>query len=162
MVRYLHAHVDRHALSEIPPPSWLSRIAPWVLPAIVFSAFYFAGRVRPLRLDELLTAWLITNAAFVATFALLARAQLLTVLAAALVAPITALIPRLDAGVLAAWVEAALRRPSVLDCEGLSQVASLADWRQNRFTRVLLVGFAASVGSTLGALVGAAAVLTLL
>ena len=100
--------------------------------------------------------------AFVAMFALLARAQLLTVLAAALAAPITALIPRLDAGVLAAWVEAALRRPSVADCEGLSRVASLADWRQNRFTRVLLVGFATSVGSTLGALVGAAAVLMLL
>jgi pheromone shutdown-related protein TraB len=162
MVGYLHVDVDRQALSEIPPPSWLSRIAPWILPAIVFAAFYLAWRVRPLRLDELLTAWIISNAAFVATFALLARAQLLTVLAAALVAPITALIPRLDAGVLAAWVEAALRRPSVADCEGLSRVASLADWRQNRFTRVLLVGFATSVGSTLGALVGAAAVLTLL
>jgi pheromone shutdown-related protein TraB len=162
MVRYLHADVDRHALSEIPPPSRLSRIAPWILPAIVFAAFYLAWHFRPLRLDELLMAWIIPNAAFVATFALLARAQLLTVLAAALVAPITPLIPRLDAGVLAAWIEAALRRPSVADCEGLSQVASLADWRRNRFTRVLLVGFTTSVGSTLGALVGAAAVLTLL
>jgi pheromone shutdown-related protein TraB len=161
MVRYLHADVDRHALSEIPPPSWLSRVAPWILPVIVLAAFYFGWRARPLRLDELLMAWVIPNAAFVATFALLARARLLTVLAAALVAPITALVPRLDAGVLAAWVEAALRRPSVADCEGLSQVASLADWRQNRFTRVLLVGFVTSVGSTLGAVVGAAAVLTL-
>lgn len=162
MVRYLNADVDRHALSEIPAPSWLSRIAPWILPVLVCAAFYLAWRARPLRLDELLTAWVIPNAAFVATFALLARAQLLTVLAATLVAPITALIPRLDAAVLAAWVEARLRRPSVADCEGLSRVASLADWRQNRFTRVLLVGFATSVGSTLGALVGAAAVLALL
>src|SRR6187402_2456984 len=34
MVKYLHAEVDRNALSEIPRPSWLSRIAPWILPVI--------------------------------------------------------------------------------------------------------------------------------
>jgi pheromone shutdown-related protein TraB len=161
MVRYLHADVDRNALSEIPPPSWLSRIAPWVLPVLVLAAFYLTWRERPLHVDRLLTAWIIPNAGFVAAAALVARARLLTALLAALVAPLVALVPKLDAGMLAAWVEARLRPPTVADCEGLSQVASLADWRQNRFTRVLLVGFAASVGSTLGALVGAALVLLL-
>jgi pheromone shutdown protein TraB len=63
---------------------------------------------------------------------------------------------------LAAWVEAALRRPTLADREGLSQVASLADWRQNRFTRVLIIGFATTVGSTLGAIVGTIIVLALL
>jgi pheromone shutdown-related protein TraB len=161
MVRYLHAEVDREALSEIPAPSWLRRIAPWILPALVLASFYFAWRARPLRLEELLAAWVIANAGFVAAFTLLARAHLLTALAAALLAPLAALIPRLDAGMLAAWVEARLRRPSVADCEALSLIASLSSWKQNRFTRVLLVGFAASAGSMLGALVGAALVLAL-
>ena len=160
MVRYLHAEVDRDALSAIPPRSWLSRIAPWVLPAVVIVTFYFGLRARPL--SSLLAAWVVPNAGFAAAFALMARAQLVTVLAAALTAPLTGLVPRLDAGMLAAWVEARLRRPSVADCEGLSQVASLADWRQNRFTRVLMVGFAATAGSILGAVVGAAALLLLL
>lgn len=162
MVRYLNAEVDRDALSELPARSWLSRIGPWLLPAIVLVAFYVALRSPPRELGRLLGAWALPNAAFVALFALVARAQLLTVLAATLAAPLVALIPRLDAGMLAAWVEALLRRPALADCEGLSQVASLADWRQNRFTRVLIIGFAATVGGTLGAVVGTIAVLALL
>jgi len=162
MVRYLNAEVDRNALSEIPPRSWLSRIGPWLLPAIVLGAFYVALRSAPRELGSLLSAWALPNAVFVAAFALVARAQLLTVLAATLAAPLVALFPRVDAGMLAAWVEAALRRPTLADREGLSQVASLADWRQNRFTRVLIVGFAATAGSTLGAIVGAILVLALL
>ena len=159
MVRYLHSEVDRDELSAIPPSSWLSRIAPWVLPAIVLTTFYLGLRARPHDARLLLTAWVVPNALFVAAFALVARARLLTVLTAALTAPLTALVPRLDAGMLAAWVEATLRHPSVADCEGLSQVASLADWRANRFTRVLMIGFAATVGSALGAVIGAATVL---
>jgi pheromone shutdown-related protein TraB len=162
MVRYLNADVDRNALSEIPPRSWLSRIGPWLLPAIVLGAFYTGLRSAPRELGSLLSAWALPNALFVAAFALVARAQLLTVLAAALAAPLVALIPRVDAGMLAAWVEAALRRPTLADREGLSQVASLADWRQNRFTRVLIIGFATTVGSTLGAIVGTIIVLALL
>jgi hypothetical protein len=41
-------------------------------------------------------------------------------------------------------------------------VASFADWRQNRFTRVLIIGFAVTVGCTLGAIGGAVAVLVML
>jgi pheromone shutdown protein TraB len=132
------------------------------VPAIVLASFYAVLSARPSEVEELAAAWVIPNAAFVAAFALFARAQLLTVLAAALAAPITALIPRLDAGMVAARVEATLRRPGVADCEGLSHVASLADWRKNRFTRVLIIGFTTTVGSTLGAIVGAIVVLTLL
>lgn len=156
MVRYLHAEVDREALSEIPPRSRLSRIAPWVLPAIVLAVFYVGASLRPRDMPAQLAVWAALNAGLVAVFTLIARAQPVTVLATALAAPLTALVPRLDAGMLAAWVEARLRRPSVADREGLSQVASLADWRQNRFTRALLVGFSATVGSRLGAWVGAA------
>ncbi len=159
MVRYLHADVDRNALSAIPPASWLRRAAPWVLPAIVLGAFYLLLRAHSFAARDMLTAWVLPNAGFAAAFSLAARAKLLTVLAAALVAPLTALIPRADAGMFAALVEAWLRRPGVADGEGLSRIASLRDWRDNRFTSVLVVGFAATVGSTLGALVGAVAVL---
>jgi pheromone shutdown protein TraB len=118
-------------------------------------------RERPLPLRELCWAWVLPNSACVAVFSLLARARPLSILAAALAAPVTALLPRVDAGSCAALVEAGLRRPSVADCEGLSRIASLQDWRENRFTRVLIVGFAASVGATLGALVGTVAVISL-
>lgn len=162
MVRYLNAEVDRNALSQIPGRSWLSRIAPRVLPVVVLTAFFVASRSRPENIGSLALGWALPNVGFVAAAALVARAHLLTLLAAALVAPVAALLPRVDAGMLAAWAEATLKRPSDSDREGLSRVASLADWRQNRFTRVLIIGFAATVGSTLGAIVGAVVVLAML
>jgi pheromone shutdown-related protein TraB len=162
MVRYLHADVDRNALSEIPPSSWLRRVAPFILPAVVLTSFFVLLRQRPLPLFELCWAWVLPNAAAVALFSLLARARPLTILVAALAAPVVALLPRVDAGSCAALVEAWLRRPSVADCEGLSRIASLQDWRKNRFTRVLIVGLAAAAGATMGALVGTAAVIALL
>jgi pheromone shutdown-related protein TraB len=162
MVRYLHADVDRASLSQIPPPSWSRRMAPWVLPLVLLASVYWAQRSRPLDVAGLLTAWVVPNAVFVAAFALLARAHLLTVVSAALAAPLTALIPRLDAGMVAAFVQAALRRPSSSDGEGLSQVASIRGWLDNRFTHALLVAFSARVGSALGAFIAAIAVLALL
>lgn len=80
-------------------------------------------------------------------------------LAAAVSAPITALIPQLDAGMVAAFVEAWRRPPSLEEREGLSQVSSLAGWRSNQFTRVLLVGVITGVGGVVGALIGAALLL---
>jgi pheromone shutdown-related protein TraB len=159
MVRYLHADVDRAALSQIPPRSWLRRVAPWVLPGIVLLAFFLGWRGGALGARALLASWVLPNVAAVALFALLARARPVTVLAAAASAPVTALIPPLDAGMVAAFVEAWLRPPSSEEREALSQVSSLAAWRQNQFTRVLLVGVITSVGGVLGALLGAALVL---
>jgi pheromone shutdown protein TraB len=63
---------------------------------------------------------------------------------------------------VAALVEAWLRKPNVADCEELGEVSTLRDWYANRFTRVLLVGLGATVGSALGAYVGAAWVVKLL
>jgi pheromone shutdown-related protein TraB len=161
MVRYLHTDVDRNALSEIPVSSWLRRLVPIVLPAVVLGSFYLLWQKQvPVR--SLLMAWVLPNAGFVAVASLAARSKLLTVLAAAAVAPVVALIPRVDAGTCAALVEAWLRRPTVADNDGLSRIASLAEWRKNRFTRVLVVGFAAALGGALGALVGTVAVLALL
>ena len=159
MVRYLHAEVDRAALSQIPPPSWLRKTAPWLLPGIVLLALVLAWREGALSARALLATWALPNTVAVGLFALLARARPTAALAAAATAPITALIPQLDAGMVAAFVEAWRRPPSVEEREALSQVASLAGWRKNQFTRVLLVGAITSVGGVLGALVGAALLL---
>ena len=159
MVRYLHAEVDRAALSQIPPPSWLRKTAPWLLPGIVLLALVLAWREGALSARALLATWALPNTVAVGLFALLARARPTAALAAAATAPITALIPQLDAGMVAAFVESWRRPQSVDEREALSQVASLAGWRKNQFTRVLLVGAITSVGGVLGALVGAALLL---
>jgi pheromone shutdown-related protein TraB len=156
MVRYLHADVDRAALSQIPAPSGLSRLSKWLIPICVLLAFYWSyAEGQPGGFRRLLIGWVLANTLMVALFGLLGRAHFLSALLAALAAPITALLPNVGAGQAAAWLEARLRPPRASDCEGLSQISSLAEWRANRFTRVLLVGLAASLGGSLGACLGA-------
>lgn len=155
MVNYLHADVDRKALSEIPRPSWLSRGVRWVLPLVFLGLL--ARVIAQGGRDELvlvLAGWGVASGAFAGAFALLVRAHPLSVLAAALSAPLLVLVPGTGAGIAAAYVEAWLRRPMLSDCEGLSQISSLADWKRNRFTRVLTVAFATSIGSAIGAFAG--------
>lgn len=158
MVKYLHAKVDREALSQLPPPSWLGRLAPWLIPLVVLGLFYRAQASGQGELSPMLTGWVLANALLVGVCTLAARAKPLTVLAAALSAPLLALLPHVGGGSVAAWVEAWLRRPGAADSEGLSRVSSFADWFQNRFTRVLLVGVAGTIGAVLGAVVGLALV----
>lgn len=157
MERYLQTPVDREELSKIPTPTLLMRSLKWVLPLIVLSAFY-KGWVdhESEGLIDMLLAWVIPNSVLAALLSIVAGARPLTVLAALVASPITSLNPTIGAGMVAAYVEALQRRPTVADCEALNEVSSLRDWYGNRFTRVLLVGLAATLGSSLGAWVGAA------
>ncbi|MEO8177608.1 MAG: TraB family protein [Deltaproteobacteria bacterium] len=164
MVGYLHTPVDRDALSQVPSPSWLRRLSSWVLPLLglataalaVSSGAVYSGDVESSgeRLRRMLIGLVLIHTLCVVGPALLARARLLTLLVAPLASVLLAFLPRADAGRVAAYVEASLRRPTLADREGLSQVASLRDWFQNRFTRVLLVGFAVTVGSSVAAFFG--------
>ncbi len=64
---------------------------------------------------------------------------------------------------VAGLVEAWLRRPRVEDCEGVPEaVRSVGSMYRNRVTRVLLVAVLATLGSALGAWVGATWVVTYL
>jgi pheromone shutdown-related protein TraB len=163
MVRYLSTPVDRDALSQIPPPSLLSKVVKWIIPVIVLGAFmvgYHQHEVQGLK--QMVFAWVLPTSILAGLFSVLAGAKLLTVVATSMASPLTTLNPTIGAGMVAGFVEAWLRRPTVEDCEGLSSVASLSDWYNNRFARVLLVAFGATIGASLGAYVGAAWLLKLL
>lgn len=166
MVGYLNTPVDRDALSQIPPPSWLRRIASWVLPllglgalvSVLLSSTAWADtghfETPGQRLRRMVVGLVLIHALCVIGPAVLARARLLTVLLAPLASSVLSFLPRADAGRVAAFLEASLRKPTLGDREGLSQVASLQDWFQNRFTRVLLVGFAVTIGSSVASAFG--------
>jgi pheromone shutdown-related protein TraB len=163
MVGYLDTEVDREALSQIPPPTLRSRLVKWIIPAIVLAAFYHGySKHQGEALEQMLYAWVLPNSILAALFSMLAGARPLTVMSAFVASPITSLNPTIGAGMVAALVEAWLRKPNVADCEGLNQVLTLKDWYANRFTRVLLVGLGATVGSALGAYIGLAWVVKLL
>ena len=157
MIQYLGKEADREALSVIPTPSLLSRSIKWLIPALIVGAFFFSSNDRSGDdFTQMLYAWLIPNAVGAAVLSLVAGAKLLTALVAAIASPITSLNPLIGAGVVAALVEAKLRKPTVEDCEGINEaLLSLKGMYMNSFTRVLLVFVGASLGSALGAYVGA-------
>lgn len=164
MVRYLGTSVDRIELSTIPNPTLLSRAVKWIIPAVILSAFYFGWREHQVEgLRQMLYAWIVPNALGAAVLAAVAGARPLTVLVAGVASPITSLNPTISAGLVAGLVEAWLRKPNVADCEGIYEaMQSLRAMYGNRFTRVLLVALGATLGSALGAWVGAAWVVKLL
>lgn len=154
MVRYLDTPVDRQQLSQIPPPSWTRRLSRWVLPALGLLALYLGLRQDLAQLRPMLIGLCVLHGVCVLAPSLLVRAQPATLLVAPFASLLFAFLPQSDAGRLAAWLEAKQRPPTPEDREALSKVASLRDWRQNRFTRVLLVGFAVTAGSATATVLG--------
>lgn len=164
MLSHLGESVDREALCQIPPPSRLVRALKWLIPTIVLLAFYWGYHKHAGEgLERMLYAWVLPNAALAGLLSAAALAHPLTILTATVASPITSLNPTIGAGMVAGLVEAWLRRPTVEDCEGVQDaVRSIPAMYKNRVTRVLLVAFAATLGSALGAWVGATWVVTLL
>lgn len=164
MLRYQDQEVDREALSEIPPPGKLMGLLKWLIPAIVLMAFYVGYRDHQGEgLAHMLYAWVLPNSIVAAALGALAGAKPLTLLVAFVGSPITSLNPTIGSGMLAGLSEAWLRKPTVADCEGIPKAMdSVKAMYQNPFTRVLLVAVAVSLGSSLGAFVGATWVVSLL
>ncbi|HQB46091.1 MAG TPA: TraB/GumN family protein [Polyangiaceae bacterium] len=164
MVSNLEATVDRDALSVIPPAPWSRKLLKWILPLIVIGAFYFGFRQHEGEtLKRMIYAWVIPNAVLAGILALVAGAKPLTVLLVSLASPITSLNPTIGAGMVGGLVEAWLRKPTVADCERVSEDSTtLRGIYRNAFSRVLLVAVLSTIGSALGAYVGATWVVLLL
>lgn len=74
-----------------------------------------------------------------------------------LASPLTSLHPAVAAGWFAGGVEAWRREPRVGDIEGLKEIYSFSDMRENNLVRVILVAALTNVGSILGSWAGFAA-----
>jgi len=142
-------------LAVVPPKSGVSKVLPWLIPAIVvglFVAGFMAGDTR--QLAEAAIAWILANGLLSALGALLALGHPLTILAAFIAAPITSLNPTIGAGFITGLVQAIVSPPQVKDMEQVSEdIARWSGWWHNRLTRVLLVFFLSSLGSAIGTFV---------
>lgn len=142
-------------LCQIPPKPRLSKILPWVIPAVVIGlfvvGFLFGDRSR---LTEAAIAWVLANGLLSAAGAILALGHPLTIVTAFVAAPITSLNPTIGAGFVTGLVQAMIAGPTVRDLEEAgNDLATARGWWSNRLTRVLLVFFFSSLGSSLGTLV---------
>lgn len=164
VLSHLGEQVDREALSKLPPPSLLMRVLKWLIPLIVLGAFYYGySEHSSVGLKELVLAWVLPTSILAAVFTAAAGAKIPTIIAAFLASPFTTLNPTISAGMVTGLVEAWLRKPTVADCETVTEaVSSLKGMYRNRFTRVLLVVVLSTIGAALGAWVGTGWVVSLL
>lgn len=142
-------------LCVIPAKNRLSKILPWLIPAIVVGLFivgFMAGNTQ--QLADAAVAWILANGVLSALGTIVAMGHPLTILAAFVAAPITSLNPTIGAGFVTGLVQAFVAPPQVKDMEHVSEdIAKLSGWWRNRLTRVLLVFLFSSLGSAIGTIV---------
>ncbi len=139
-------------ISAVPPRGIVSKILPWVIPAVV-AAIIVLGFLRS-GWDggfEMLKRWIIVNGTLSAAGAAAALAHPLTIIASFIAAPITSMNPTIGVGFVSGLLEAFFRKPTVNDFEKLQDdISSFRGFFRNRFTRILLVFFFSSLGSAVG------------
>ncbi len=142
-------------ISRIPEKSTVSKLVPWIIPAVVILLFvigFFFGDQQ--RIADAAMAWILANGLLAALGTLIAFGHPLTIMAAFIGAPITSLNPTIGAGFVTGVVQAFVAAPTVRDMERVGDdLATLRGWWGNRMTRVLLVFLFSSLGSAVGTLV---------
>lgn len=148
----------------IPPPKPAAKIAVWIIPALIIGlivAGFFRGSTDLGR--EMILRWVLWNGTLAAIGCLLALGHPLAILVSFLGAPITSLNPFIGIGIISGLVQATLCKPRVLDAQNITEdVSSLKGIYRNRISRVLLVFFLSSLGSSIGTFVSVPAIFQLL
>jgi pheromone shutdown-related protein TraB len=155
---------DTSALEAIPQRKKISRVLPYLVPAIIVglivAGFFRSGWELSL---SMMWKWILVNGTLSAIGSLLALAHPITIAAAFLGAPITSLNPTIGVGLVTGIIEATLRKPRVTDFENLPEdLLSFRGFFRNRITHILLVFLFSSIGSTLGTFIGIPYLTTLL
>jgi pheromone shutdown-related protein TraB len=158
ILRHLSEKISAEAIDEIssiPPKSRLSKVIPWIIPAVVIALFiagFFLGDREDLA--ETALAWVLANGLLAALGTVVALGHPLTVAAAFVAAPLTSLNPTIGAGFVTGLVQSFIAAPSVRDMESVGEdLVTLRGWWGNRVTRILLVFLFSSLGSAAGTIV---------
>jgi pheromone shutdown-related protein TraB len=144
--------IDTSELEQIPPPSRISKLTPWIIPALIaaliIAGFFKSGGAVSL---SMLLQWMLWNGSLAALGTIIAWGHPLSVLTAFVGAPIATLNPFVGVGLFAGVVEATVRRPRVQDIEHLAEdITSLRGLYRNRVSKALLVFFLSSMGGMIG------------
>jgi len=147
---------DTSSLETIPPRKRITRVLPYLLPAIIVglivAGFFRSGWSLSL---SMIWKWILVNGTLSAIGSLIALAHPITIAAAFLGAPITSLNPTIGVGLVTGIIEATLRKPRVTDFENLPEdLLSFRGFFRNRITHILLVFLFSSIGSSLGTFIG--------
>ncbi|WP_018862666.1 MULTISPECIES: TraB/GumN family protein [unclassified Thioalkalivibrio] len=147
------------SLDQPPPKARWPKILPWVIVAVILTGFVIGFLRNPDIGLQMVMDWVMINGGLAAIGAIIALAHPLTVVTAALAAPLTSLNPTIGVGFVAAAAELFLRKPRVDDFARLRQdTTTPRGWWRNRVSRVLLVFLLTTLGSAAGTYIGGARV----
>ena len=144
-------------LDRIPEPGkvpWFTIIAATTLLSIFGWGFYHGGFNLGAKL---LLDWCVITAIGGALGSALAGGHPLTILAAAVSSPFTPLLPALSSGMVSAFVEAWLRKPTYEDMLNLrTDTSTVKGWWRNRFARVFVNFMLTNTGTSIAVWVAGA------
>jgi pheromone shutdown protein TraB len=137
--------------SKIP---WFTLIFGGILASAFGWGFYHGGFDLGAKL---VLEWCVITAIGGALGSAIAGGHPLSIAAAALASPITPLIPALSSGMVSAFVEAWMRKPTYQDMLNLrTDTSTLKGWWRNRFARVFVNFVLATAGPTIAVWVAGA------
>ncbi|HVN71598.1 MAG TPA: TraB/GumN family protein [Desulfomonilia bacterium] len=150
-----HPVDDLAALETMPPKR--EGVMKWVVSLIILVLIWMGFHIGGTKHGyDMIKLWVICTMACTAIATILTFAHPLTVLVAALVAPVTTVVRIFHSGWVAGLSEAYLKKPKVSDFESLpDDILKLSGWWRNPITRILLVVSFANVGSLIGMLIAA-------
>jgi pheromone shutdown-related protein TraB len=150
--RYWEAEVDLAALEQLPPAKWYQGLMRWAIPTLIVAMIFFGFLYGGLHSGaHMLQSWVLWNGLLAGLGALAAFGHPVTVLSAIIGAPIATLHPLISVGMIAALVEAWIKKPMVKDFQDLLEdTASLKGFWKNKVTRILLIFFFSSLGGMIG------------
>ena len=140
------------ALDRVPPPSkvpWFTLVFGTFLLAIFGWGFWHGGFDLGAKL---VFEWTLITAIGGAIGCAAAGGHPLSILAAAVASPVTPLIPALSSGMVSAFLEAWLRKPTYQDMLDLRHdTSTMKGWWHNRFARVIVNFVLTNTGTALAA-----------
>jgi pheromone shutdown-related protein TraB len=149
------SYEELEEIEEIPKPSLISKILPWMFPVIIVVLFIYGFIYGDSKVaGQAAIYWILINGILSALGCALALGHPLTILAGFIAAPITSLNPMIGAGMVTGLVQIFLVRPKVRDIENSGEdITHIKGWWKNLLTRSLLVSLFSSIGSAIGTFV---------
>ncbi len=142
-------------LNGLPPKLWSTRVLESIIPLIIIGLLIYSFVLgMDIGINQIIR-WGIWNGGVAALFTVLALANPLTVITSLVLAPLATLLPMVSIGVFSAIVEATIRKPKVHDFQTMDEdLLSIKKIYKNRVLRIFLVFILASIGGTVGNIIG--------
>ncbi len=149
---YKEQNID--AISVVPPKSLFTKVAGWIIPAMITGVFVYSFALNLQTGLQQLSLWVLWTGMLAALFTALSLGHPISILTAFVVAPITTLHPLLACGWFAGLVEATIKKPTVHDIQNIqTDISSLKGIFKNRFLKTILVIFMTNIGGSIGTLI---------